>query len=262
MVVEDRFAAVFENHPRYRCDSAAARGRAADVCAHTLPESARRNAQRAADAAFRRAVPRRIRNLPAGLDLQHSDPDRAGDARRIARACIRPSIWRRRCFIWACRSPKFRARTSNRRRAARSMRRVSALRGDSSIGCNAGEDLAVRSLSGTGAPSRTIAWDCSRLHRRARRRSVAVLSLTTPLPGAPLGEIVRLMRDAAFFAGNDSGPAHVAAAFGVPQIVLFGPSDSEVWAPWRTPAEILKAEGRSAISRSSGRLKRWNDCGP
>lgn len=61
--------------------------------------------------------------------------------------------------------------------------------------------------------------------------------------GAPLVEIVKLMRDAAFFAGNDSGPAHVAAAFGVPQLVIFGPSDSEVWAPWRTPAEILKADG-------------------
>ncbi len=63
------------------------------------------------------------------------------------------------------------------------------------------------------------------------------------VPGAPLGEIVKLMRDAAIFAGNDSGPAHVAAAFGVPQLVIFGPSDAEVWAPWRTPAEILKADG-------------------
>jgi heptosyltransferase-3 len=61
--------------------------------------------------------------------------------------------------------------------------------------------------------------------------------------GAPLAEVARLMRDAAFFVGNDSGPAHVAAAFGVPQVVLFGPSDSEVWAPWQTPAEVLKAEG-------------------
>lgn len=61
--------------------------------------------------------------------------------------------------------------------------------------------------------------------------------------GAPLGEVVKLMRDAAFFAGNDSGPAHIAAAFGVPQLVIFGPSDAEVWAPWRTPAEILKADG-------------------
>ena len=63
------------------------------------------------------------------------------------------------------------------------------------------------------------------------------------IAGAPLGEITRLMRDAAFFAGNDSGPAHVAAAFGVPQVVFFGPSDSTVWAPWQTPAEVLKSDG-------------------
>jgi heptosyltransferase-3 len=60
--------------------------------------------------------------------------------------------------------------------------------------------------------------------------------------GAPLAEVVKLLRGAAFFVGNDSGPAHVAAAFGVPQLVLFGPSDAEVWAPWRTPAEILKGD--------------------
>jgi heptosyltransferase III len=63
------------------------------------------------------------------------------------------------------------------------------------------------------------------------------------IAGAPLSEILKLMRGAAFFAGNDSGPAHVAAAFSVPQIVFFGTSDAEVWAPWRTPAEILKADG-------------------
>ena len=66
--------------------------------------------------------------------------------------------------------------------------------------------------------------------------------------GAPLGEMIKLMRGAAFFAGNDSGPAHVAAAFGVPQLVIFGPSDSEVWAPWCTPAEVLKAEDIADIS--------------
>ena len=62
------------------------------------------------------------------------------------------------------------------------------------------------------------------------------------IAGAPLGEVARLMRDAAFFIGNDSGPAHVAAAFGIPEVVFFGPSDSEVWAPWRTRAEVLKAD--------------------
>jgi heptosyltransferase-3 len=47
--------------------------------------------------------------------------------------------------------------------------------------------------------------------------------------------------------GNDSGPAHVAAAFGVPVVVLFGPSDPVTWAPWRTEARVLTS--RDDIAR-------------
>lgn len=61
--------------------------------------------------------------------------------------------------------------------------------------------------------------------------------------GAPLAEIAQLMRDASLFLGNDSGPAHVAAAFGLPMVVLFGPSDAEIWSPWRTVGKVLKAAG-------------------
>lgn len=64
--------------------------------------------------------------------------------------------------------------------------------------------------------------------------------------GAPLDEVARLMRDASLFVGNDSGPAHIAAAFGVPVVVIFGPSDREVWAPWKTQAGVLQAEGSIA----------------
>jgi ADP-heptose:LPS heptosyltransferase len=34
----------------------------------------------------------------------------------------------------------------------------------------------------------------------------------------------------------------VAAAFGTPQLVLFGPSDEQIWYPWRTPHQILKSD--------------------
>jgi ADP-heptose:LPS heptosyltransferase len=61
--------------------------------------------------------------------------------------------------------------------------------------------------------------------------------------GAPLAEIAQLMRDASVFAGNDSGPAHIAAAFGLPLVVLFGPSDAGIWAPWRTVGKVIKANG-------------------
>jgi heptosyltransferase-3 len=59
------------------------------------------------------------------------------------------------------------------------------------------------------------------------------------VPGAPLEEIKSLIAGASLFVGNDSGPAHMAAAFGIPVVVIFGPSDPVVWAPWRTQAEVL-----------------------
>lgn len=57
--------------------------------------------------------------------------------------------------------------------------------------------------------------------------------------GSPLREVMSLLSGASLFAGNDSGPAHMAAAFGVPVVVLFGTSDPVVWAPWRTASESI-----------------------
>jgi ADP-heptose:LPS heptosyltransferase len=45
------------------------------------------------------------------------------------------------------------------------------------------------------------------------------------------------------FVGNDSGPAHMAAAFGLPVVVIFGNSNPGIWGPWRTAAEVLTAPG-------------------
>jgi ADP-heptose:LPS heptosyltransferase len=57
--------------------------------------------------------------------------------------------------------------------------------------------------------------------------------------GAPLEEIKSLLAGAALFVGNDSGPAHMAAAFGLPVVVLFGSSDPDIWRPWRTESLVL-----------------------
>ncbi|MBV9505419.1 MAG: glycosyltransferase family 9 protein [Acidobacteriia bacterium] len=59
--------------------------------------------------------------------------------------------------------------------------------------------------------------------------------------GATLGQIKSLLAAAAVFVGNDSGPAHMAAAFGVPSVVLFGNSDPEIWGPWRTTSEVISS---------------------
>lgn len=66
------------------------------------------------------------------------------------------------------------------------------------------------------------------------------------LAGAPLGKVKTLLQSASLFVGNDSGPAHMAAAFQVPSAVIFGESDPVIWGPWKAPARALVA--RSGIA--------------
>ncbi len=72
------------------------------------------------------------------------------------------------------------------------------------------------------------------------------------LAGAPLEEIKSLLAGASLFIGNDSGPAHMAAAFGLPVVVLFGSSDPEIWSPWRTESSVLDQSGRHPFHRGLG----------
>lgn len=70
--------------------------------------------------------------------------------------------------------------------------------------------------------------------------------------GASLEHVKSLLARATLFVGNDSGPAHMAAAFGVPVVVLFGASDPQVWAPWRVESEVLTGQyGMASIDVAS-----------
>lgn len=65
------------------------------------------------------------------------------------------------------------------------------------------------------------------------------LPLAHRAPDAPLRvarnlsleELARELRGCRLFLGHDSGVSHLAAASGVPSILLFGPTDPAVWAP-------------------------------
>jgi heptosyltransferase III len=70
------------------------------------------------------------------------------------------------------------------------------------------------------------------------------------LKGAPLEEVKSVLYGASLFVGNDSGPAHMACALQVPLVVLYGESDPVVWAPWRaTVAETIVATGPGALAK-------------
>lgn len=53
-------------------------------------------------------------------------------------------------------------------------------------------------------------------------------------------ELAAVLQGCCLFLGNDSGPAHLAAAFKKPTVVLFGSSNSAAWAPWGTNSVVVQ----------------------
>lgn len=72
------------------------------------------------------------------------------------------------------------------------------------------------------------------------------------IEGASLGQFAAALDGARIFVGNDSGPAHMAAALGRPVVVIFGSSSSPIWGPW--PRD--DSGGRSRI------VQNFYECNP
>ena len=62
------------------------------------------------------------------------------------------------------------------------------------------------------------------------------------LRDVPVDEMIAWIEQCALVVGNDSGPAHVAAALGRPNVVIFGSADPEVWRPWAGPHHLLRPD--------------------
>lgn len=61
-----------------------------------------------------------------------------------------------------------------------------------------------------------------------------------PLPELSL-RLQTLAAEGAFFLGHDSGIGHLAAAAGLPCLLLFGPTDPAVWAPQNPAVTVLQS---------------------
>jgi ADP-heptose:LPS heptosyltransferase len=55
-----------------------------------------------------------------------------------------------------------------------------------------------------------------------------------------LSETIAVIAGARLFVGNDSGPAHIAAAAQVPSVVIFGSSSSVHWRPWQVQHRLVQ----------------------
>lgn len=54
-----------------------------------------------------------------------------------------------------------------------------------------------------------------------------------------LRELIALIAGARIFVGNDSGPAHIAAASGIPALVFYSSTNPAQWHPWKSPHRAL-----------------------
>ncbi len=82
-----------------------------------------------------------------------------------------------------------------------------------------------------------------REHLAHIRAALAAAGQTCPdLSGQlDLVTLAAVLKRASLFVGMDSGPAHLAAAWGRPQIVLFGPTNPFHWRPRHPLARVFQA---------------------
>ena len=98
------------------------------------------------------------------------------------------------------------------------------------------EHLAARGLSSVAivAPNETAI-----LQDLIKNSRAPVLGFSD----LPLPEVTALAAQSKLFVGNDSGIAHIAAAVGVPSVVVFGSSNVAHWRPWSVaPSEVVREE--------------------
>jgi hypothetical protein len=63
--------------------------------------------------------------------------------------------------------------------------------------------------------------------------------------------------------GVDTGLVHLAASYGVPVVVLVGPTDPNQWSPWMTRSEVVRSPrvARGIVDRLLAWLRPGRDAG-
>lgn len=106
------------------------------------------------------------------------------------------------------------------------------------------------------AGSRKKCWPLENFKELARRLAERMPVKWCAGPEEDLGgaerftdlyELACWLASARVFIGNDSGPAHLAAAAGTPVVALFGASDHHVWAPRGSQVAIAAAPSLAEI---------------
>jgi lipopolysaccharide heptosyltransferase I len=95
--------------------------------------------------------------------------------------------------------------------------------------------------------------EVDRIVEKMKQPAFSVAGRTT------LPELAELIRQAAFFVCNDSGPMHLAAAVGTPVVALFGPTDPRKIGPYGAGHTVIRKEV-GCLGCSRNRCVRGNEC--
>ncbi|MGH9344901.1 MAG: glycosyltransferase family 9 protein [Terriglobia bacterium] len=80
------------------------------------------------------------------------------------------------------------------------------------------------------------------------------------IEGLGLEAFIAAIAGARLFVGNDSGPAHLAAALGRPLVVIFGSSNSSIWKPWQGAQPADESSHQKSIFRVVQNAYECNPC--
>lgn len=94
-------------------------------------------------------------------------------------------------------------------------------------------------LTELGVPALLILGEVER--ETWRDRLTALPDHVRPLVTPSLEELVTEISSCRLFLGHDSGVSHLAAACGVPCVLLFGPTDPAMWAPPAPHVRVLQS---------------------
>ena len=84
------------------------------------------------------------------------------------------------------------------------------------LGSHAERGIAEELCAGVGAPTVNLAGETT------------------------LGQLMGILDECHLFITNDSGPMHVAAAFNVPMVAIFGPTDHTTTSPFTAQWRIVR----------------------
>jgi heptosyltransferase-2 len=77
----------------------------------------------------------------------------------------------------------------------------------------------------------------------------------------PLPALAAVLARCSLFLGHDSGISHLAAAVGTRCVLLFGPTDPEIWAPGNPGARVVAAPGGDlsalSVEEVCGVIREW-----